>query len=68
MTVGWVIIGVYCLVVGNGDISFLFSKDEGILTLFFLFDWKNIPKNEFFGIKLPNLLHCFVNYAFSPTF
>ena len=54
MTVGWVIIGVYCLVVGNGDISFLFSKDEGILTLFFLFDWKNIPKSEFFGIKLPS--------------
>ena len=54
MTIGWTIIGIYCLVVSDPDISFILSKDEGFPTLFFIFDWKSIPKSEFFGIMLPS--------------
>ncbi len=53
MFVPTMIVMIFCLIQNEGP-SFLFSADNGFGTLFFLYDWKNIPRNEFFGIMIPS--------------
>lgn len=44
---------IFCLVKEQKSISFLFSTENGFGSLFYTFDWANMPKAEFFGMTLP---------------
>lgn len=47
-----VILLLYCLIMNNWDVNIFDYKNEGIGTLFHVFDWKNVPKTKVFGIEL----------------
>ncbi len=52
MSIAVLITIIFCMAVDSFDLSFLFSKDEGFPTLLFIFDWKNAPRTNFFGINI----------------
>lgn len=53
MSIASITLLIFCLIKGEKNISFLFSPDHGFPTLFYLFDWKNVPRANFFGLNLP---------------
>jgi hypothetical protein len=73
---------IFCLIKEINNISFLFSTENGFMSLFYTFDWKNMPKAEFFGITLPcdwppvlntphfvyNDVHAWISYICVPLF
>lgn len=46
------IIVLYCLTMNNWDVNIFDYHNEGIGTLFHVFDWQNVPKTEVFGIEI----------------
>ena len=47
-----VIIILYCLIMNNWDVNIFDYKEEGIGTLFHVFDWDNVPRAKIFGINV----------------
>lgn len=43
---------LYCLIMNNWDVNIFDYQNEGIGTLFHVFDWKNVPKTKVFGIEI----------------
>lgn len=53
MIMASLIVFLFCLITKENNIDFLFSYEKGFNSLFYIFDWKNIPKNNFFGLTIP---------------
>lgn len=52
MVAASVILILYCLIMNNWDVDIFDYQNEGVGTLFHVFDWKNVPKTKVFGITL----------------
>lgn len=50
----WLMLFIYCLTSNNWTVNVWDYKSEGIGTLFFIFDWGNVPTANFFGLTLMN--------------
>lgn len=82
MIVASLVVFIFCLITKQTDINFLFSYEKGFNSLFYIFDWKNIPKNNFFGLTIPcdwpeiinkphflyNDVHAWISYITVPLF
>ncbi len=81
MLISFLIVLVFCLIT-NETSSFLFSIDKGFRSLFFIYNWKEIPRHNFFGLNIPcdwpslehsptflyNDIHAWISYISVPLF